>query len=585
MFYRTMPAGILPSPPRVGYRRAPDCLYRYMGIPPARPQVFTQCGYSRPTRLIYQQVRQLRQLLVCEDVARPAVANIVIKAIPPGFASVMLGLLFYSAKCDSMSRRYTENEWVIRARERHGERYAYAGCGYRGMNASVKITCLVHGPFSQRAQDHILGSGCPQCAVRERQTSNAAANIKRRVTTEAMVARFTAVHGDVYDYTAVRAESMKKPVTIRCREHGSFRQSPSNHLRGSGCPCCSARRAGELRRLDQAEFEKRVHARHADRYELSSAVYITQYDSVVIGCLEHGPFPVLPFNLWAGTGCPDCAHRESGQACRVTQSGYLQRASAVHGERYDYSLLRYTRMHDPITVVCRVHGPFAPTAANFLAGRGCPACGVQDAAARRTPKLFLPLDEVLARFRDVHGERYDYSNVVYQYSMRRVKIGCFVYGPFWQRPAAHWLGKGCPACGCAVRLEWAAARVLSTSEAVRRFRQLHGDRYDYSQACYQRYCLPLSIVCTHHGLFRQTPQAHLEGKGCPQCAQSSGETRAAAWLRQQGIAYIAESSVPLPGPEGAIRYGRFDFYLPKRGGIRGNRRTAPLRTGALRRYE
>jgi hypothetical protein len=172
---------------------------------------------------------------------------------------------------------------------------------------------------------------------------------------------------------------------------------------------------------------------------------------------------------------------------------------------------------------------------------------------------------VLARFRDVHGKRYDYYNVVYQHSMRRVEIGCSVHGPFWQRPAAHWLGKGCPACGCAVRLAWAAARVLSTGEAVRRFRQLHGDRYDYSQARYERYRLPLSIVCPHHGLFRQTPQAHLEGKGCPQCAQSSGETRAAAWLRRQGIAYISERSVPLPGPEGAIRYGRFDFYLPERG--------------------
>ena len=70
-----------------------------------------------------------------------------------------------------MSRRCAEEEWVARAREQRGDRYIYAGCGYRGMSAPVAITCPVHGPFKQRAQDHILArarngypdsaNGCP----------------------------------------------------------------------------------------------------------------------------------------------------------------------------------------------------------------------------------------------------------------------------------------------------------------------------------------------------------------------------------------------------------------------------------------
>jgi len=464
-----------------------------------------------------------------------------------------------------MSRRCTEKEWIARARAKHGDHYTYADCGYRGMGAPVTISCHEHGPFSQRAQDHLRGSGCPQCAGTRRRASNASAHATRRVANEEMICRFVAVHGEEYDYREVQAEGMKNAVTIICDEHGRFRQSPANHLRGSGCPSCGARRAGALHRLDQAEFERRVHEIHGDRYELSSAVYITQYDQVVVVCREHGPFPVLPLNLWAGSGCPDCGRRDAGIARRVTQSEYLLRAVAVHGDRYDHRLLHYGRMHDPITVVCPVHGPFAPTAANYMAGRGCPSCGTASAATRRLPRLLLPLDEVLARFRDAHGERYDYSRVVYQHSMRRVEIGCAVHGPFLQRPASHWLGKGCPTCGHAVRLAWAAAQILSTEEAIRRFKQLHGDRYDYSHVLYERYHLPVSIICAHHGLFRQTPQAHLEGKGCPQCAQSSGETRAAAWLRRQGIAFVAERSVSLPKREGKTRYGRFDFYLPERG--------------------
>ncbi|MGF6409575.1 Zn finger protein HypA/HybF involved in hydrogenase expression [Paraburkholderia sp. MM5482-R2] len=422
------------------------------------------------------------------------------------------------------------------------------------------------------------------CGREDSQESNARSAAKRRLSTAELIDRFASVHGAVYDYSQVEALGTKRPVTIRCREHGPFRQSPNSHLSGSGCPECGALVTASKHRLHPDDFERRARAAHGDRYDLSAAAYKTQYDKVVIGCAEHGNFWILPYNLWSGSGCPACARREKGIAHRVTPDTYMRRIAEVHGERYDHSLVLYQRMRAPVTVVCRNHGPFTPSAANYLAGRGCPKCGGESAANVRTPKLVLSDEEVLSRFRETHGDRYDYSTMKYEHSNRRVKIVCKKHGAFLQSPRNHWCGKGCSDCGREAQLASAAQRVLTTAEIVRRFQLLHGCRYDYSRTDYQRYTQPVEIKCRKHGVFRQTPQAHLEAKGCPQCSQSSGEVRVAAWLRSRNIDFEVEFPVRIPAADGQTRWGRFDFYLPGLGmfvEIDGPHHFAPVRYAGM----
>jgi ssDNA-binding Zn-finger/Zn-ribbon topoisomerase 1 len=483
-----------------------------------------------------------------------------------------------------VTKRYTEDDWISLAKERHGDRYRYAGCGYKGMAEKVTIVCPRHGPFDQRAQAHILGRGCQICGREDSQKSQAQSAAKRRLTTAELVERFKKAHGALYDYGQVQAHGTKSPVTIVCREHGPFRQLPNNHLRGSGCPECGTLVAASKHRLTQDEFERRARAAHGARYDLSSAVYETQYDKVIVGCAEHGNFQILPYNLWNGGGCALCALQENGLAHRVTPEIYKTRIAEVHGERYDHSRIQYRRMHDPITVLCPRHGPFSPSAVNYLMGRGCPKCGGESAAKVRTPKLVLSADEVLSRFCAVHGDRYDYSATKYEHSNRHIEIVCNQHGAFRQTPRNHWLGKGCPACGREALLEAAAQRVLTTTEIVRRFRLLHGDRYDYAETNYHRFTQPVKIRCHMHGVFQQKPQAHLEGKGCPQCSQSSGEVRAAAWLRSKNIDFKVEFPVRISDPNGQTRWGRFDFFLPELGvfvEIDGPHHFAPVRYAGM----
>jgi len=58
------------------------------------------------------------------------------------------------------------------------------------------------------------------------------------MTTEEFIHKAKAVHGDKYDYSKVEYINNHTKVTIICPEHGEFMQTPSNHLKGQGCPAC-----------------------------------------------------------------------------------------------------------------------------------------------------------------------------------------------------------------------------------------------------------------------------------------------------------------------------------------------------------
>ena len=58
----------------------------------------------------------------------------------------------------------------------------------------------------------------------------------------------------------------------------------------------------------------------------------------------------------------------------------------------------------------------------------------------------------------------------------------------------------------------------TTEEFIRKARAIHGDKYNYSKVEYVRSSQKVRIECPIHGEFWQTPNSHLMGKGCNQCA-------------------------------------------------------------------
>ncbi len=56
--------------------------------------------------------------------------------------------------------------------------------------------------------------------------------------TEYFINQAKKVHGDIYDYSLVKYKDSDTPIEIICKDHGSFWQTPDNHLEPKGCKYC-----------------------------------------------------------------------------------------------------------------------------------------------------------------------------------------------------------------------------------------------------------------------------------------------------------------------------------------------------------
>lgn len=100
---------------------------------------------------------------------------------------------------------------------------------------------------------------------------------------------------------------------------------------------------------------------------------------------------------------------------------------------------------------------------------------------------------------------------------------------FEMLPTNFWNGHGCPDCAKLRRIE-AFPKTFkmkirkSNEQVISEFQKIHGiDKYDYSKVNYTKNNVKVEIICKkqNHGVFLQTPNKHLLGRGCPICANAT----------------------------------------------------------------
>lgn len=235
------------------------------------------------------------------------------------------------------------------------------------------------------------------------------------------------------------------------------------------------------------------------------------------------------------------------------------------------------------------------------------------------------LEEFIERARKVHDAKYDYSKSVYKNCDEKLIIICPIHGEFEQTPTNHYYGKGCRKCGrkitgdkirvlttdefikrakeihgnkydyslivcetykskvkiiCPIHGEFvclAGAHIrghgcrkcyfkkksLSKEEFIERARKVHGDKYDYSLVEYVKNRVRIKIICPIHGVFEQEPSTHMRGSGCNKCCSSKGEGLIKNILEEKNIGYIEEY---IFNDCLSIKQGRlrFDFFIPSK---------------------
>lgn len=224
-----------------------------------------------------------------------------------------------------------------------------------------------------------------------------------------------------------------------------------------------------------------------------------------------------------------------------TTEKFIENSKNIHGDKYVYSNSEYINAKTKIKIICPIHGEFEQIPRNHIRGQNCPKCS----------GVFMDTNYFKEKSIKLHENKYQYSLVDYLNNLTKVKIICPIHGVFEQKPKDHLLGKGCSKC---------VGKNKNSEDLIEEFNTLfNNNHYDYSLVNYVNAKYKVKIICPTHGIFEQTPNSHLSGKGCPICRESKGEREIKQYLLNNNIKFIQQhkfknckNKQPLP----------FDFYLP-----------------------
>ena len=211
--------------------------------------------------------------------------------------------------------KLTQNDFLLRSKAIHKDKYNYKWSIYKNYRTPIKILCPKHGIFMQLPKTHLHGmSGCPKCGEENR---------------------------------------IKKIV-------GKKRYMP--------------KRVDRI--YDTVSLHRYIHKICGERYDLSKTIYTSMYNPVIITCKKHGDLLVSLRSIYdthIKHHCIKCKY----DSARISNEDYIKRAKKLHGDKYEYHLINYRKYRDIVKVVCKKHGVFAVNGSDFIRMSRVPTgCGL-----------------------------------------------------------------------------------------------------------------------------------------------------------------------------------------------------------------
>jgi len=261
---------------------------------------------------------------------------------------------------------------------------------------------------------------------------------------------------------------------------------------------------------------------HGNKFDYSLVEYIGCQKKIKIICYKGHIFEQTPNNHLSGYGCKECSMINLALKKIKSQEYVINQFKKVHGDTYDYSLVEYKNTDTKVKIKCKIHGIFEQKPDNHKQGHGCPECGGH---------MLKIQEHIIKEFKEVHGNKYDYSLVKYKNAKTKIKIKCKQGHTFEQLPGCHKKGYNCPVCSCHIQ--------KTQEQVIKQFREIHGDKYDYSLVEYIGVDFKVKIKCKIHGIFNITPYHHYSREqGCPKCISNK--------ISKKSIQYIEFLKVTIP---------------------------------------
>lgn len=410
-----------------------------------------------------------------------------------------------------------EKKFFDECKKIHNDFYDYNKSKYRGSKEKIKIRCPIHGIFEQLAKQHKMKKGCKKCGAeraRKKKLEGAEERFKKRATE---------IHKGKYDYSLVEYQSDKKKVKIICPEHDIFEQIPANHLGNknkapNGCPKCGHERRGKKIKFTIDQFRDRAYKVHGDKYNYSCSVYNGMNSPIDIMCKVegHGIFTQLAGEHIRkrkgeekGSGCPKCV------GFNWTREEIIEQCIKKHKGYYKYDKTKFVTLDDIVTITCPKHDDFEQRLAYHKNGARCGKCAGQN----------LTRDEAIERCKEIHGDKYNYTDMKYVNMSTYTNVRCKKHGEFRIKLTDHCSQKKKKGC-------WKCSGYFgyTREDFIEVATEKHNGYYDYSEADYTKATDKICIICPKHKKFYQRANSHMDGFGCKLCAKRGISNKQLEWL-------------------------------------------------------
>lgn len=337
-----------------------------------------------------------------------------------------------------MSSKITSEDFIKRAKLKHGDKFDYSLVNYQNAKTKIQIICQQHGIFEIKPHSHLnKDGGCNQCRLEK---------LKKLYswTTEIFIQKSLEKHGNKYNYSKTNYINKSNKVIIICLIHGEFLQRPNVHIMGAGCVKCGNKSHSEKISYNHDEFILLSNQKHNYFYDYSKTKYEYSQQKITIICPIHGEFKQTATNHLNGSGCVKCHHLSNNERFAIKPEEFEQRAHQIHHHKYQYDLTTYKLINTKIRIICPIHGEFFQQPFLHLRGSGCSMCSIETNAF----KQMISVEEFVKRSAEIHNNIYDYSLIhKREFKNNKAKIICPIHGLFEQTFTNHLYGCGCPKCG------------------------------------------------------------------------------------------------------------------------------------------
>jgi Zn finger protein HypA/HybF involved in hydrogenase expression len=279
------------------------------------------------------------------------------------------------------------------------------------------------------------------------------------------------------------------------------------------------------KRLTTEEFIEKAKSVHGDNYDYSETIYNGFNNKVRIFCNKYKQFfEQKPANHIKG-------QKYSKFDSNIVTDEFIEKAKSIHGDKFNYDKTIYLDSKSKIEIYCNKHNIyFLQSPYTHLKNKfSCPDCATEGKTINITK------DEFIEKAKSIHGDKYNYDDVIYINSRIKIKIWCNIHNEhFLQQPNVHINQKcGCPKCGREISVIKTNEifnlnghihrdnRKLTKETFIEKAKKLHGDKYLYDDILYLNNKTNIKIYCTiHNEHFEQTPKSHIKNNpsGCPKCS-------------------------------------------------------------------